>query len=71
MIQWIDRSLTPPPDSLPPAGWQDALDTWLRIWRGACRELDRRPYSTPALLTERTAYRRLTELMAQRPTETP
>lgn len=57
----------------PPEGWREALQTWQRLWRQALRELDRKPYSTRALLVERTTYRRLRELMAQRPkpTETP
>lgn len=50
----------------PPEGWQEALDTWMRIWRGACRELERNAWSARATLVERTAYRRLTDLMAQR-----
>lgn len=53
-----------------PPGWTDALATWSRIWRRSIEELTSRPYSTRAILVERTAYRRLTELMAQRPKPT-
>jgi hypothetical protein len=59
--------------SAPPEGWQDAVDTWVRILGRATLELVRNPYSARAILVERTAYRRLGELMAQRPLpeETP
>lgn len=51
----------------PPEGWQDAVDTWLRIWDRTQGELIRNPSSARCVLVERTAYRRLHELMAQRP----
>lgn len=51
----------------PPPGWTEALETWLRIWHRTCRELERKPHCCRAILVERTSYRRLRELMAQRP----
>lgn len=50
-----------------PQGWQDALDTWMKIWRRSCAELLRKPHSCRAILVERTSYGRLCDLMAQRP----
>lgn len=49
-----------------PAAWTDALLTWMRIWQGSNRELDRNPYSARAMLVNRTALRRLRELAAER-----
>jgi len=54
-------------DEEPPEGWQDAVDTWIRILGRATLELVRNPYSARCILVEKTAYRRLAELMAMRP----
>lgn len=50
----------------PPPGWQETFETWLRIWKGSNRELDRNPYSTRATCVNHTSYRRLRELLAVR-----
>lgn len=46
--------------------WTSTTDTWLRLWWRAARELETRPDSTRAILVERTCYRRLEQLMAQK-----
>jgi hypothetical protein len=46
--------------------WQETTDTWLKLWWRAARELERNADSTRAQLVERTCYRRLEALMAQK-----
>jgi hypothetical protein len=53
-----------------PEGWSDAVATWMKIWEGTNRELQRNPDSARATIVNLTSYRHLRALMAQRPCET-
>jgi hypothetical protein len=50
----------------PPEGWSEAFRAWMRHLEAAEAELHRNPYSCRAMLVQRTAYRRLCELIAER-----